>query len=242
MDKSKLYKLVVTSLEEAGHQSPYVSDANEPDTRYRAYGIPAPQMKKLISKYRNEFNSLPNDNKLKLATQFLDSGYGEQKTIALYLFDQISDYFEPDNFDLLDHIFRNLHGWSKIDAYTGSLLRSVLVSHPDECLNLVSQWNTDKDLWLRRASVVLFTRKVAASGHFTKTALHHCVHLKHDPEDLVLKGVGWCLKDLLKYNKKLVLPYIVEFRKQNVSSTVTLYALKNVQSSERQKILRGRNV
>lgn len=239
MNPSALYNEVITSLEAAGNRSPYVSDANEPDPRYRGYGVRSPEMKKLISGFQNEFISMPAASKLRLATRFLDSGYGEQKTVALHLFNQIADYFEPDKFELLDHIFRNLHGWSKIDAYTGSLLRTILFSYPDECLQLVSQWNKDKDRWLRRASVVLFTRKVASSGQFTSVALKYCDHIKHDSEDLVLKGVGWCLKDLMQCDKERVLPYIIELRKQSVSSTITLYALKGVKGKEREKILKS---
>ena len=239
MSTSKLYKKIVTCLELAGQKSPYLSDANEPDSRYRGYGVRAPEMNGLIAGFRNEFKALPPSDSLELAIRLVESGYGEQKSVALFLFEKMVDYFEPDNFELLDHIFRNLHGWSKIDAFTGLFLRQILLSHPEDCLHLVNQWNNDRDIWLRRASVVLFTRKVASSGRFTDTALRYCDHLKFDSEDLVLKGVGWCLKDLRQCDKARVLPYIVDLRKQNVSSTITLYALRGVQGKERKRILKS---
>ena len=80
---------------------------------------------------------------------------------------------------------RYLRGWSKIDSYTGTLLRDVLFQYPDEFIPLNGQWNQDQDLWLRRASVVLFTRKVAESGQFTDVALEFCENLLYDPEVLV---------------------------------------------------------
>lgn len=238
MNTPKLYKKIVTCLERAGRNSPYESDANEPDTRYRGYGVRAPEMKGLLAGFRNELKALLPSDSLELAIRLVESGFGEQKTVALFLFEKMVDYFEPENFELLDHIFRNLHGWSKIDAFTGLFLRQILLSHPEDSLNLVNQWNNDNDVWLRRASVVLFTRKVASSGQFTDNALRYCDHLKFDTEDLVQTGVGWCLKDLRQCDKARILPYIVDLRKQNVSSTITLYALRGVKGKERERILK----
>ena len=99
------------------------------------------------------------------------------------------------------------------------------------------QWNSDDELWLRRASVVLFTRKVARSGLHTSTALEFCENLKHDPEDMVQKGVGWCLKDLMHTDKKRVLDYVIGLRRQKVSSTITLYSLRGIKGKERESVL-----
>jgi 3-methyladenine DNA glycosylase AlkD len=130
-----------------------------------------------------------------------------------------------------------LHGWSKIDAYTGSLLRQVLFKYPDEFTKLVAQWNLDADLWLRRASVVLFTRKVASSGQFNDVALKFCENLVYDQEDLVLKGVGWSLKDMMRNDKERIIEYVIDLRARGVSSVVTLYAIKDLEGDERARVL-----
>lgn len=235
-----VYTRIVTELASAGQESPYKTDADEPDPRYLSCGVRAPAVKKLISAFRSDLSTLNTDEKIELAVRLIDSGYGEQKTVALYLLDQIPDYFSPDRFELLDRLIRGLQGWSKIDAYTGSLLRSVMEAHPTEFLELLRAWNSADDLWLRRASVVIFTRKVARSGAHRDTALSHCDNLKHDPERLVQTGVGWCLKDLMRYDKEQIVNYVIELRRQNVSSTITLYALRDIKGRERQTILSAR--
>ncbi len=235
-----LYKDIVLSLETAGRGTPYAADANEPDPRYLGYGVRAPQMKTLIASYRTQFNALSVAEKLALARQLIESSYGEQQTVALHLLDQVADYFTPSRFDVLDSLVRGLHGWSKIDTCTGSLLRFVLAAHPPELIALVRQWNCDEELWLRRASVVLFTRRVARSGLHTDTALALCENLKNDPQDMVRKGVGWCLKDLMRTDKARVLDYVVGLRRQKVSATITLYALRDIAGVERESILAAR--
>ena len=237
MAERTLRRRIVATLEDSGRDTPYLADANEPDPRYVGYGVRAPAMKQLIADYRDELNALPRESALRLATDLLDSGYGEQQTVALYLLNRFVEDFTPDRFDEVDLLFRKLHGWSKIYAYTGSFLRTLLTLHQEATLKLVADWNQDDELWLRRASVVLFTRKTAASGLYTDAALEFCERLKHDVEDMVRKGVGWCLKDLMKADRQRIIDYVIELRRQKISSTITLYALRDIKGEERGAIL-----
>ncbi len=227
---------IVTTLAAAGKDTPYTADANEPDPRYLGYGVRAPQMKILLSQWQPTFRQLDNKARISLAGQLIDSGYGEQKTVALALLNLSLDYFEPDKFSLVDKLMRKQHGWSKIDAYAGSFLKSLLGEYPEDMLALTRLWSRDPELWLRRASVLLFTRNVARSGTYIDHALQLCETLKHDPEDMVRKGVGWCLKDHLGFDKPRLIDYVTLLRQQGVSSTVTLYALRGLNRDERQAI------
>lgn len=232
-----IHNSIVKDLETAGWESRYRADADEPDPRYKSYGVRADGRKKIIRTYRNAIRGLPRQEQLELARMLIESEYGEQQKIALYILEPHADYFSPDKFEQLDGYVRYLHGWSSIDAYTGLLLRDVLFEHPDELLTLVHQWNQDEDMWLRRASVVLFTRKVATSGQFIDAALEFCENLVYDPELLVQKGVGWSLKDLMRSDKKRIIEYVIDLRARGVSSVITLYAIKDIKGSERADIL-----
>jgi 3-methyladenine DNA glycosylase AlkD len=232
-----LYDAIVADLVAAGRGSLYAADANEPDPRYKGHGVRARQKQAIFKSYRRQINALSTDQSLALAKRLIHSGYGEQQHIALFILEPLSGYFVPEHFDQLDRFVRQLHGWSKIDSFTGSLLRDVLFAHPAEMLTLVETWNQEPDPWLRRASVVLFTRKVALSGQFNDAGLRFCHTLRHAPEDLVQKGVGWALKDMLKSDRPRLLNYIRDLREQGVSSTITLYALNDVSGDERKKIL-----
>lgn len=233
----QIYQAIVSDLIEAGAKSPYVADANEPDPRYKGYGVRAKQKQEIVKKYRLAIRKLPLDKKIQLAQKLIHSRYGEQQTVALAILEPLADYFIPERFDLLDELVRCLHGWSKIDSYTGSLLRDILIQYPKQMIELVQRWNQDEDMWLRRASVVLFTRKVAKSGQLNDVALHLCDNLKFDSEELVLKGVGWSLKDLMKSDKPRILAVVKKMRAENVSSIVTLYAIRDIKGAERTAVL-----
>jgi 3-methyladenine DNA glycosylase AlkD len=102
---------------------------------------------------------------------------------------------------------------------------------------LLERWNRSPNRWKRRASVVAFVRKVGESGQFTEEALQLCENLVFDGEDLVRKGVGWVLKDVMRGDRQRVLEYVKELRRRSVSSTITLYAIRDLDERERGEVL-----
>ena len=102
---------------------------------------------------------------------------------------------------------------------------------------LLERWNRSPNRWKRRASVVAFVRKIGDSGEFTEDALRLCENLVFDREDLVRKGVGWALKDLMRGERQRVLEYVKELRRRRVSSTITLYAIRDLDGRERRDVL-----
>ena len=232
-----LYRAIVADLVAAGAASPYPADANEPDPRYLSYGVRAAGKKQIISRHRPAVRALDRDDRLRLAETLISSGYGEQQSVGLAILEPLADHFSPDRLDELDGLVRHLRGWSKVDEFSGSLVRDVLFNHPDALLPYVRRWNADDDRWLKRLSVVLFTRKVAASGRFTDIALDLCDNLAHDEEDLVRKGVGWSLKDLLKVDRDRVLAHVAALRADGVSGVVIRYAIKDLPAAERAAFL-----
>ncbi len=232
-DVELVYAQLVTALEKAGENSPYTADANEPDPRYKAYGVRSPEKKSIFKTHRPSIRQLDQAEQIRLAERLIKSGYGEQQTLGLFTLQPLAHTFTPDKLNQIDELVRCLHGGSKVDEFAGTLLRDILFQHPEPLQELVKTWNDDPDIWLRRMSVVLFTRKVAKSGQFTNFALDMCQNLMHAPEDLVQKGVGWALKDLMRADKKRILDLVYQLRKQGVSSTITLYEIRDLKGEER---------
>ena len=234
------YAQLVRSLEEAGEKSPYPADANEPDPRYKAYGVRSPEKKQIFKTFKPAIKKLSQNDQIGLADRLIQSGYGEQQTLGLFILQPLAHTFTPDKFSQIDRWVSQLHGWSKVDEFAGTLLRDILLQQPEPFLTMVKKWNQDPDMWQQRMSVVLFTRKVAKSGRFTDFALEMCHNLINSQEDLVQKGVGWALKDLMKADKERILKYVRQLRMQKVSSTITLYAIRDLKGDERKAFLAGK--
>jgi 3-methyladenine DNA glycosylase AlkD len=118
-----------------------------------------------------------------------------------------------------------------------NVLQPLLWKYPVQTLLLLRNWNRSENQWKRRASVVVFTRNVGKSGKFTREALELCEHLLWDKEDLVQKGVGWALKDVMRGDHGQVLEYIKTLRRRGVPAKITLYAIRDLKGAQRREIL-----
>lgn len=83
--------------------------------------------------------------------------------------------------------------------------------------------------------MVAFTRKIGSSDKFTDEALSLCDNLLWDEEDMVRKGVGWALKNVMRGDKRRVLDYVKSLRRKGVSSVITLYAIRDLKGKEREE-------
>jgi len=194
-------------------------------------------MKRFLASLNPQISALNAEGKIDLAKRLIASGYGEQKAVAIALLEKVPECFPQDRFRLLEDLISGLHGWGKIDSVTKLFLPSILRRHTQETIELLERRNVGNDRWLRRASVVLFTRKVAKSGRYKDIACRFCHALIHDKEHLVQTGVGWCLRDLMRWHKGEILPYVVELRRVGVSSKITLYALRDIRGEEHKAVL-----
>jgi hypothetical protein len=68
----------------------------------------------------------------------------------------------------LDEHLNHFRGWGPTDDFCINVLQPLLWKYPRQTLALLQQWNRSENPWKRRASVVVFTRKVGASGKFIR--------------------------------------------------------------------------
>ena len=132
-----LHNLIINDLKIAGKASPYPADANEPDPCYKSYGMRSQGKKAIFAAHRQSIRALPLDQQIELATLLIHSKFGEQQAVGLFILVKFPHYFSPDRFQALDALVRCLHGWSKVDAFSGSLLRDILFQHSQEFSELV---------------------------------------------------------------------------------------------------------
>jgi len=237
MNADDIYQSILRELKFCALNSTYKQDADERDPKYKSYGVRIPQVREIIKSHRQEILRLSHEARLELARKLIISEIGEQQTIAFFVLESMTVYFTPDKFHLLDEFISHMFGWSKIDGFCGGFLQMILEKYPEPLIALVKKWNKSNNVWEKRASVVLFTRKIAVSGKYNDIALSLCNNLVHDNHDLIRKGVGWALKDMMRSDKQRITEYVKDLRNQNVSSVITLYAMKDLSSEERREIL-----
>ena len=204
---------------------------------HRSYGIRTPEFRALSKQYKSCLKQLSLDERVKLARMFFKSGFSEQASFGNMMLELSIKDIELRHLSFLDEVAGYLSNWGTTDGFCIGTIQPILRKYPEETLKLLRKWNSSESLWKRRASVVVFTRKIGESGDFTDDALELCNNLIWDKEDMVRKGVGWALKDTMRGDKKRVLDYVKSLRQKGVSAVITLYAIRDLKGKKREEVL-----
>jgi 3-methyladenine DNA glycosylase AlkD len=240
LDIERLYGEIVGELErraDAGRAKKEMYYHKTVGKGFKAYGIVAPEFYEIAKKYQSMFKQLTFKERITLVEQFFRSGYTGQMSFGIILLRLSVKEMKPEDFGVLGIVGDCLNNWGTTDGFCIDVLQPLLLAYPKEVLRILREWNKAESLWKRRASVVVFTRKVGASGKFTNEALELCDRLVFDAEEYVRKGVGWTLKDVMRGDKKKVLEYVKMLRRKGVSAVVTLYAIRDLKGKERREVL-----
>lgn len=231
-----------TSMAQAIHQcaDPNIAARNRQwfkNDDFQSYGLTFASHKEISLLYRKAIQRLPLRGRLHLARLLALSEMAEEINFANAILARSATELGPANFAYLDEHLNHFHGWAHVDDFSINVLQPILWEYPAKTLALLRDWNRSGSMWKRRASVVGFVRKVGSSGKFTTEALDLCENLLWDKEDLVQKGVGWALKDVMRGDREQVLGYIKMLRRRGVPATITLYSIRDLKGAERREIL-----
>ncbi len=205
---------------------------------HNSYGIQTSELRDLMKHYRLAFKELSIEERLKLAKMFFKTGFSEQASFGNLILKLSVKDVSTAHFGALDEISGWINNWGTTDSFCIDVMQPILERYREETLNLLRKWNRSESLWKRRASVVVFTRKIGESGEFTDEVLELCDNLIWNREDMVRKGVGWALKDTMRGAKEKVFDYVKSLRRKGVSSVITLYAIRDLKGKEREEVLK----
>ncbi|MBI1971630.1 MAG: DNA alkylation repair protein [Candidatus Wildermuthbacteria bacterium] len=232
-----LYKTIVLGLKKhEDKEGAAIAKSYHKYGGYESYGLTTPVVRMLLKQRKKDIQALNCKEALVLARKFFNSHIEEHALAGNYTLQLKTDCITPTQYDYLDRLLDHFRSWSAIDGFCvggGKVLQPLLSKYPKETLALLRKWNKSKNMWKRRASVVAFTRKVGESGRFIKEALELCENLIWAKEDLVRKAVGWCLKDVMRGDKKRVLAYVKSLRQRGVPPVITSYAVRDLKKKNK---------
>jgi 3-methyladenine DNA glycosylase AlkD len=220
-----------------GHQLPLPDRRFHKHDEYLSYGLKASDFRKIMKGFRPRFLELSLRKRMDLTERLLQEHVGELGHVGVHILTLSEEDLTPQHFAYLDSLPEHFRSWSHVDHLSLGVMQPLLWQYRKETLELLEEWSRSPVRWKRRASVVPFVRNVAKSGEFTEELIHICESLIWDEEDIVLKGIGWALKDNLRSAPDRILPYIKDLRRREVSSTVTLYAIRDLRGPKRLEVL-----
>lgn len=203
-----------------------------------SYGFSRSDYVEVYKKFNPLFYDLSLKERITLARKLVRSENSTITHIGIHLLRISRQELGQTHFKFFDECLDNVTEWGNTDLFCSEVLQPMLERMPEHVIKLLRKWNQSENKWKRRASVVTFTRNTAKKGKFIDIVLDLCNNLIWDREDLVRKGVGWALKDNMRFDKKRVLEYVKGLRRKGVSSIITLYAIRDLKGEERREVLK----
>lgn len=190
-------------------------------------GIKAPQLRKLARQYRT----------VNLATvaELLQSPLHEARALALMI--MVEQYQRSKTeaeqkqlFCLYTQHFEHINNWDLVDISAPHLVGKHLQQGGK---NIVEQWATHENLWVRRIAVVACRPWIQAGDFQTFETVLNLLHT--DPHPLIGKALGWMLREVGKVNQAHLLQLLHSYAPRLAAVTLS-YATEHLTSSNREQL------
>lgn len=157
--------------------------------RLKAYGVRMPVLNELSKQYKA--------GGFELAEQLWRSGMMEEKILAVKILGLVAKKDPERALKLIKRFAPGIDNWAVCDAMGMQGLKPILKTHQQEIFALAKKYNSSKNFWERRLSLVLvewYTRVPELHPEIKKLIKP----LENDPEYYVRKAVTWINKNFTK--------------------------------------------
>jgi 3-methyladenine DNA glycosylase AlkD len=125
----------------------------------------------------------------------------EEKVMAVLLLEKQTKNFADTEFQLFASWLDRVSSWADHDALVHDLLAPMVAADPARCRQ-VFLWAKSPIRWRRRAACVALIRGAREQQFFPQIVRLSNQLLQNEEEDMVLKGLGWLLRETAKADPK----------------------------------------
>ncbi len=198
------------------------------------------ELRKFAVRFRR---SIARERGLDFVVQVADDLFSgrvlEEKVMAVFLLENQTKHFSDDEFQLFASWLDRVTSWADHDALAHDLLGPMIAAEPARCRE-VFLWAKSPNRWRRRASCVALIRGVREQQFFPQIVrLSNQLLQNEEDDDMVLKGLGWLLRETAKADPKRTVPHLLKIR-ANAPRLVLRTACETLPVATRRNVLRER--
>ncbi len=196
----------------------------------RFLGIRVPVLRKLAREYK--YLSLTDTSRL------LTSEFHEERLLSLLILVSLFARGTQKEKHSVYKVFlgntRFINNWDLVDSSAQHIVGAYLLTrNRDPIYRLAGS----KILWERRISI-MSTFHFIKSNQFDDT-LNLAIILKHDPEDLIHKAVGWMLREIGNRDLAIEERFLIQHF-QDMPRTMLRYAIEKFPEQKRMAYMKGK--
>ena len=179
--------------------------------RVRSHGWRTADLRRAALRWRRE---ILRQSDLKFLFQVADrlftGNVNEEKHVAVFLLENITDKFGDNEFRLLESWLSRISNWSDHDGLVHYLIGPMIVAKPVR-VRRVFRWAVSRNRWFRRAACVALIQGTRRKLFFPEITRLSGMLLS-DEDVMVRKGLGWLLRETAKFDARRTVPYLMSIR------------------------------
>jgi 3-methyladenine DNA glycosylase AlkD len=169
------------------------------------------EVRKLAVRFRRSIlKERGQDFLLGVADDLFSGNINEERSLAVYLLQPLTANFGQSEFRRFEGWLTRISNWSDHDALVYYLLGPMIVARPERKAH-VFRWAKAKDRWHRRAACVALIQGTRQKMFFVEI-MRLTQILLSDTDDMVQKGLGWLLRETVKFNARPAVRYLLKIR------------------------------
>ncbi len=173
---------------------------------------------------------------VRVADELFTGSVLEEKVAAVFLLENLDAQFGDREFRVFESWLGRISSWADHDGLVHYLISPMVAAKPARIKN-VFRWAKSPKRWHRRAACVALIRGTRARMFFPEIVKLSNTLLA-DEDDMVQKGLGWLLRETVKFDAKRTVPYLMKIRAR-APRLVLRTACETLPATARNKILKS---
>lgn len=172
---------------------------------------------------------------LQVADRLFRSDVLEEKVFAVLMFQGIVGQFEKPEFQLFESWLDRVSTWADHDALVHYLLGPMIAADASR-LSRPIRWAKSKSRWHQSAAAVSLIHSARQHKNFEHVQRITELLLASE-DDMAQKGLGWLLREAVKFNREPTVAYLMTIR-DRAPRLVLRTACETLPVEMREKVLR----
>ncbi len=176
---------------------------------FEVYGLDNRILESIVRKYYRE---IKEDYSLILdvCEEMLKSKYHEDSEVGLKLIRKATKEANPMHFDKFDNWINLIKSWATVDTLCLHFMGEIMLQDSSKIKELII-WTNSENRWRRRCAAVSMV-PAARKGEHLKEILTIAEEMIEEEDDIVLKGIGWMLKDISHRYPEEISEFLIKWK------------------------------
>ncbi|HEY8421982.1 MAG TPA: DNA alkylation repair protein [Thermoclostridium sp.] len=198
--------------------------------------IKTAEIRKLSARLFGKLHDNSREAVFPICELLLEQHTWPMKVIAFDFAYRVKKQYDDNTFALFENwLAKYVRGWGDCDDFCTHAFGELITQNTGLVKNVIP-WTSREEFWMRRAAAVVLIPSVRCNKYRETNPTQISDLLMHDPEDLVLKGYGWMLKELSKKDPDLVYEYLKK-NKEIMPRVAFRYALEKMEPARKAELM-----